>query len=583
MLPNTDITLHEPEAEAAELMLEAEGASAAREQERRTSASGRIAGAALILMAGTILSRVLGVGRESTIAYLFGVGADVDAFTVANHVATIVFDLLISGTVSAALVPVFSEYAGKADKREEFGKIVGTVLTISTLFLVLAVGVLELFALPLVGFMSQGADAGTRSIALTMTQIVLPGVVFMGLSGVVMAVHYSLNRFIYPAFTSALFNAAIIFCAFSLFSMGVSSLAIGLVVGSLAMLALQLPGLRDLPIRLSFDLSHPAVRKIFKLYAPVGVSMVVSSTALVIDRNLASQVGEGAISAMRYATTLVQLALGIVAAGISLASLPSLSQHFSHSDFQAYRRTLAAGLRMVTLLVLPAAAGLLALSSPLVALIFRHGRFTAADQALVVLALLFYIPGLPFSAIDQVLIIAFYARKNTLTPVLVGIVAAGVYLAVAFSTVSTMGMTGLVLANSAQLTFHAIVTGALLWRALPSEGGLGGHGILEVTFKAFGASVALAVVSWGVWWGIDRLLHGTAPAPIITVRPPLQAPPPIVMPTLPPGPSLLEEVITLGVPALVGGIVYVALIWLMRLPEAEMIAGRIRSRLKRET
>jgi putative peptidoglycan lipid II flippase len=567
-------------------MLEAEGVSAAREQERRASVSGRIAGAALILMAGTILSRVLGVGRESTIAYLFGVGADVDAFTVANHVATIVFDLLISGTVSAALVPVFSEYAGKADKREEFGRIVGTVLTVSTVFLVLAVGVLELFAVPLVGFMSQGADPGTRSVALTMTQIVLPGVVFMGLSGVVMAVHYSLNRFIYPAFTSALFNAAIIFCAFSLFSMGVSSLAIGLVIGSLAMLALQLPGLRDLPIRLSFDLRHPAVRKIFKLYAPVGVSMVVSSTALVIDRNLASQVGEGAISAMRYATTLVQLALGIVAAGISLASLPSLSQHFSHGDFQAYRRTLAAGLRMVTLLVLPAAAGLLALSSPLVALIFRHGRFTAADQALVVLALLFYIPGLPFSAIDQVLIIAFYARKNTLTPVLVGIVAAGVYLAVAFSTVGTMGMTGLVLANSAQLTFHAIVTGALLWRALRSEGGLGGHGIAEVALKAFGASVVLAVVSWGVWWGIDRLLHSTAPAAIISVRPPLQAPPPIVMPNLPPGPSLLEEVITLGVPALVGGIVYVALIWLMRLPEAEMIAGRIRSRLrnvKRET
>jgi putative peptidoglycan lipid II flippase len=564
-------------------MLMTEGESAEREEERRSSASGRIAGAALILMAGTILSRVLGVGRESAIAFLFGAGAEVDAFTVANHVATIVFDLLISGTVSAALVPVFSEYAGKEEKREEFGKIVGTVLTISTVFLILAVAVLELFAVPLVGFMSQGADPRTQSLALNMTQVVLPGVIFMGLSGVVMAVHYSLNRFIWPAFTSALFNAAIIFCAFSLFNMGVSSLAIGLVVGSFAMLALQVPGLRDLPIRPSFDLSHPAVRKIFKLYAPVGLSMVVSATALVIDRNLASQVGEGAISAMRYATTLVQLALGIVAAGISLASLPSLSQHFSNGDSMAYRRTLAAGLRMVTLLVLPAAAGLLALSTPLVSLIFRHGRFTAEDQALVVLALLFYIPGLPFSAIDQVLIIAFYARKNTLTPVIIGIAAAGVYLAVALSTVETMGMTGLVLANSAQLTFHAIVTGLLLWRALRTEGGLGGQGLIEVSIKALGASVLMGVVSWGTWWGVDRLLHstGTTSSPIIAARPPLQAPPPVVMPALPPGPSLVEEVIVLGVPAAVGGAVYIALIWLMRMPEARMIAIRIRSRLKR--
>ncbi|HET6262856.1 MAG TPA: lipid II flippase MurJ, partial [Chloroflexia bacterium] len=203
------------------------------------------------------------------------------------------------------------------------------------------------------------------------------------------------------------------------------------------------------------------------------------------------------------------------------------------------------------------------------------------DQALVVLALLFYIPGLPFSAIDQVLIIAFYARKNTLTPVLIGIAAAGVYLAVAFATVDTMGMTGLVLANSAQLTFHAIVTGLLLWRALRSEGGLGGHGIAEVAFKALGASVLMAVVSWGVWWGVDRLLHNGAPAPAIMVRPPLQAPPLIVVPAAPPGPSLLEEVITLGVPALVGGTIYVAAIWLMRLPEAQMIANKVRSRLKR--
>jgi peptidoglycan biosynthesis protein MviN/MurJ (putative lipid II flippase) len=233
--------------------------------------------------------------------------------------------------------------------------------------------------------------------------------------------------------------------------------------------------------------------------------------------------------------------------------------------------------------VLPAAAGLLALSTPLVSLIFRHGRFTAEDQALVVLALLFYIPGLPFSAIDQVLIIAFYARKNTLTPVIIGIAAAGVYLAVALSTVETMGMTGLVLANSAQLTFHAIVTGLLLWRALRTEGGLGGQGLIEVSIKALGASVLMGVVSWGTWWGVDRLLHstGTTSSPIIAARPPLQAPPPVVMPALPPGPSLVEEVIVLGVPAAVGGAVYIALIWLMRMPEARMIAIRIRSRLKR--
>jgi putative peptidoglycan lipid II flippase len=549
MLSSTDISLQEPQAEANEL--EAESASPINQ---KAAIGGRIARAAIILMAGTILSRVLGLGREVSIAYLFGRGAEVDAFTVANHVATIIYDLLISGTVSAALVPVFSEYAAEGKDRPEFGRVVSTILTVAGIFLLISVGVLELFAQPLVSFMGAGFTPETHSLALTMTQWVLPGVLFMGLSGVVMAAHYSLGRFTYPAFTSALFNAAIIFCAFTLAGMlGVKSLALGLVVGAFAMLAFQAPGLRDVPLRPSLDLAHPAVRKIFKLYAPVGLSVVISSAALIIDRNLASQTGEGSISAMRYATTLVQFALGMVSAAISLAALPSLSQHFTRGDTAAYKRTLSAGLRLVWVLVLPAAAGLLALAVPIVGLVFRHGAFGTADQSTVVTALLLYVPGLPFSAIDQVLIFAFYARKNTLTPVLVGIAAVGVYLSVALTTYRTMGMPGLVLASSLQLTFHAIVTGALLWRAMRKEGGLRGYGIGDTALKAGGAAIAMALVSYGMW----RALEGIVPAT-----------------------SLLNEVILLGVPALLGGGLYAALIWMMKLPELELIKDRTMARLR---
>ena len=547
MLSSSDITLREPGADAEELE--------APPQARKPSAGGLIARAAFVLMAGTILSRVLGLGREVVIAHLFGGGAQVDAFTIANHVSTIIYDLLIAGTVSAALVPVFSEYASDVKQRAEFGKVVSTILTVAGIFLLLSVALLEVAAEPLVNFMGAGAAAGTRSLALTMTQWVLPGVFFMGLSGVVMAAHYSLGRFVYPAFTSALFNASIIFAAFTLAGiLGVKSLVLGMVAGAFAMLAMQAPGLRDIPLRPTLALGHPAVRKIFKLYAPVGLSVAVSSGALIIDRNLASQTGEGAISAMRYATTLVQFALGMVSAAISLASLPSLSQHFSRGDTAAYKRTLAAGLRMVTVLVLPAAAGLAALAAPIVAVVFRHGAFNAANQNLTVLALLFYIPGLPFGAIDQVLIFAFYARKNTLTPVLVGIAAVGVYLTVALSTVNSVGMPGLVLANSLQLIFHAVVTGFLLWRALRKEGGLRGYGVGDTALKAGGAAALMGLVSYGVWWVLDSLVHPDA---------------------------LLTEMIPLGAAALVGGGLYAGLVWMMRLPELELILGKIRGRLKR--
>jgi putative peptidoglycan lipid II flippase len=282
--------------------------------------------------------------------------------------------------------------------------------------------------------------------------------------------------------------------------------------------------------------------------------VIVTSVLLVIDRNLASQTGTGSISAMRFATTLIQFALGLVVAGISLASLPSLSQHFARGDTESFKRTLASGLRMVMVLVLPAAAGLLALGTPLVEIFFRHGEFTAEDQQRTVLALLFYVPGLPFSAIDQVLLMAFYARKNTLTPALIGIAQMPIYLAVALTTLQPLGMAGLVLAWSVQLAFHALVMAFLLVRSMRDEGGLSGYGIWDTTLKVAGAAAAMAAVSYGVWWALSQ----------------------VVAPD-----SLVTEAVLLGVPALAGGGLYALLIWMMRLPEVELIIGKIRGRLKR--
>jgi putative peptidoglycan lipid II flippase len=286
----------------------------------------------------------------------------------------------------------------------------------------------------------------------------------------------------------------------------------------------------------------------------VGLSLIVSAVALVIDRHLASQVGDHAIGAMRYATTIIQFGLGIVAAAISLASLPTLSQHFTSGDATAFKKTLSSGLRLVTVLVLPVAAMLIALSVPIVSLLFRHGAYTQQDQDLTVLALRLYVIGLPFSAIDQVLLLAFYARKNTLTPALIGIAQFGVYLAIAFATYGTWGMAGLVVASSVQLAFHAIVTGTLLLRAMRNEGGLGGYGIVSTGLKVGGASVALGVVSFAVWW----VLTG-----------------PLGMQ----GTNIISQALLLGIPALFGGLLYVALVWLMRMPEIELITSKVLSKL----
>jgi len=512
----------------------------------------RIARAAGIIMVGSVLSRVLGLGREVVISHQFGADYKVDAFTAASHISTIIYDLLISGMVSAALVPVLSEYAAP-ERRAELGRIVGIVLTGAVLLLLIGVGALEVFAAPLVHFIVDCPTAcpQTEQLALNMTQVVLPGVLFMGVSAVLMATLYALQRFSFPSFAMSSLNAAIIAAGLLLAGVsGITSLALGMVAGAVLMVLIQAPGVRDVPIRPSVDFRHPAVQRILKLYAPIALSLVISQLALIFDRRFAFEVGEGSVSAMRYGTTLIQFALGIVGAAISLAALPSLSRHFARGDDPAYRRTLGAGIRLVTVLVLPAAAGLFFLAVPLVTLFFQRGAFHEADKWSTVLALLCYVPGLPGAALNQVLIFGFYSRKNTVVPVVVGIAGVGVYLVAALALKGALGMAGLVLASSAQLTFNAAVTGLLLWRSL---GGLRGQAVGSTALKAGLGAGLMGVVSFATWAGMERLL----PAPG----------------------TLIGQILALAVPGALGGLAYAATLWYLRVGELDLVLGLVRRRL----
>jgi putative peptidoglycan lipid II flippase len=198
---------------------------------------------------------------------------------------------------------------------------------------------------------------------------------------------------------------------------------------------------------------------------------------------------------MRYATTLIQFPLGLVASAVSLAVLPTLSRQAT-VDEEAFRATLAMGLKVVLLLMLPATAGLAALAWPITALTFERGAFTADDTAITALALLCYLPGLPAAAIDQVLIFAFYARKNTLTPNLVQGAAIGCYLLAALPLLAftELGFLALVLANSVQWVGHALITYALLRRYVR----LGGLRLGEATLKGLLAAGLMAAAVWGV-------------------------------------------------------------------------------------
>ena len=491
-----------------------------------------IARAAGILSLGNVASRMLGLVRETVKADLFGASPWVSAFEVASIVPTMIYDLLIGGLLSAALVPVFSDYASP-EKRQELWHIFSVVLSLAVVILGVIVILLELFAPQVAWLLGGGFDVQFQVVTTRIIRIILPAVLFFGLSGMVTGLLYTLKRFTYPAFGAAIYNAGIITCALLLADkVNIYSLALGILLGAMLQLAILLPDLRDVRFAFSLDLSHPALRRIAGLYLPIVLGLVISQIGIGIDRRLASGTGGESIAWMQYATRLIQLPIGLVSAAISLAILPTLSQYGSSeaqssklkaqtsniqypisdvkretsnvkretSDFQ---RTLALGLKMVLMAIIPATIGLFILATPIVALLYQHGNFDAYDTAQTALALRYYLLGLTFAAIDLPLIFAFYARKDTLTPALVGVLGVVVYLIVALSLIRPLGMIGLILANSAQLTIHALTMLVLLQRRL---GGLGGHGIMALAFKTLSASLVMGGVTYLALSGLQKVL-----------------------------------------------------------------------------
>lgn len=447
----------------------------------------RLARAALALAVGNILSRALGLVREQVIAILFGRSAVTDAFTAAWRVPTTLYDFLLGGAISAALVPVLAE---ARDDRAGFGRVVSALLTLSALFFGLASLLTALVADPLMAIWAPGLSTAARAevSGAVLLRLMTPALLLMGLSGVTTAALYAQERFLLPALAAASFNGAIIVSALVFHQqLGIVSLCLGLVLGTLVQLAIQAPGLRGARLRVSFEFSHPALRRMLALYLPVALGLVVSTIGVAIDTNLASTTPPGDLTAMRYATTLVQFPLGLIATALSFAILPSLAR-----ASEEFADLLGLGIRLAWLGILPAAVGLVVLREPLIRLIFQHGAFGAEDTARTALAFLCYSPGIPAAAIDQLLIFAFYARKNTVVPVLVGVAAVGVYVVTGVTLVGPFGMPGLAAANSLQWVSHALMMTVLLPRVLPA----GQH--VPVLAGAWRPALAVAVMAAAV-------------------------------------------------------------------------------------
>ena len=553
-------------------------------QDQQSSALAR---SASILSLGAVASRVLGLLREMVIAAYFGASGPVSAFTVASSAPKMLYDFLIGGMLSAALVPVLSDYArldrkqndateevASGSKGEQVGpnpelvRLVGALLSLAVVTLAGLAVLMVVFAPQVAGLLAGGfEDLDPTLLPLTalLLRVMAPVVWFVSMAGLLTAILFALQRFTFPALASAVYNLGIIVAAPLLTGrVGIASLAIGVLAGSMVQFALMAWDVRRAGLRFSVQWSHPALARIVRLYLPIAAGLVVAQFQVGLDRRLASGTGVQSIAWMSKATTLQQLPLGMISVAISLAALPRLSQQFASGDEESYRATLSRGLRMVVVMIVPILVGLGVLAEPAVRLLFERGQFTAGDSAQVVTALNVYLVGALFAAIDFPLIYAFYARNDTLLPALVGVLSVLVYAAIALALVEGLGYLGLVWADTGKQAAHAIVMLALLYWKMGNmrgrQGSESASGLQEGRPGAGPSPTVRTVIS----------VAGAAGAMFVVMN--------ALLPRFGAGssPSIANDLVQLVVGGGSGMLVYAGLLLLAKQPEAQQLYGVVR-------
>jgi putative peptidoglycan lipid II flippase len=532
--------------------------SAAARAAEGKSERDKLVGRAGIVGAGTLASRVLGFGRDMAIAALFTRG-QTDAFAVALTIPNTLRQLLAEGAVSSAVVPVLSERLAKGGDdagRAFFARARGVSLVALVAVSVLGV----LFAGPLTELFAPGfhATPGQFERTSALTKLMFPYIFFMGTAALGMAALNAKKKFAVAAFAPALFNVALIGAAFALrdplAARGIDpsiALAIGVLLGGVLQVVAQLPALRQIGYasRPLFDLGDPHVREMFRRILPMTFGLGIYYVDLTLSRRFLSELGEGAQSYFFWASRLCDFPQGIFVMALSTAALPSLATFAAKGDKEELANTWAHGMRLSLFVAVPCSAALIALSEPVVVLLFQRGQFDAlaAQQTARALA---WQGGAIFtvSAVRQ-LVPAFHSLGDTRTPVIVSGLDLVAFVVLALSLRGPYGHVGvsMAVAGSSAVQMILLFVG-LKMRLGTIRGRELGSSIARIAFASLVAAVA--------GWGAARILSGMGTGPFERALPGLAG-------------------------VLVFGALYFAVVWGLGSRELVELSGPVRRRLAR--
>ena len=428
-----------------------------------------VAGATLIISSFTLMSRILGFARDILIASFLGTSNVADAFFVAFRIPNLFRRLLGEGALSAAFIPVFTQYHLKnsRDKAQEFLNSAFSFFLL-TLTLLLILG--ELFTPWLVKATAPGFSRLPEKMALTvaLTRITFPYIFFMGLAILTMALLNALKHFAIPAFSPVLLNISMITALVVGYKTGnvVFALAWGVFVGGVLQLTLQIATMfqKGWKLKPTFRILHPGVLETVVLMLPSVLGLAINQINAFVDTILASLLPPGSVSYLYYANRLVQFPLGLFGIALGTAILPTLSQHQTLEDREAFRETFTFGLSLVLFITLPALVWLLIFATPTISTLFQRAAFTWQAAQATGKALFCYALGLGAFATVKVVVPVFYAQKDTKTPVKVAIATLIVNIMLNLILMVPLKHAGLALATSLASAFNLTVLLILLER-----------------------------------------------------------------------------------------------------------------------
>jgi putative peptidoglycan lipid II flippase len=532
--------------------------SAASEVKKAEAEKGRIARAAGLVSALTLVSRLLGLVREQVFAALLGAGYYSDAFRIGFRIPNLLRDLFAEGALSAAFVPTYAMTAKQEGHQEAF-RLANRVLTLLTLVLGAVVLLAVLFAGPLVATLAPGfeKEAGKAELTVLLTRVMMPFLPLVSFAAVAMGMLNAEERFATPALSPALFNLVAIAWAVLLWALGlppgqvVLGWAVGALLGGLAQFLVQVPSLWRLGWRFrpGWAPRNPALLRMAALMAPATVGLAAVQVNIFVNSIFASR-DTGAVSWLDYAFRLLHLPIGLFGVALGTIATAGLARRAAEGDMEGLRLTLRQALSMLAYLTVPASVGLMVLGVPIVRLIYQHGRFGPHDTLPTATALFLYSFGLVGYTGVKVLAPAFYALGRSRVPLVGSALAVATNLAIVSLGYSRFGYRAIAVGTATGSLLNAAFLVASFERLV---GGLRGQGLARPLARMLASAAAMGALAWAAADGLELWLG---------VR------------------SLTARLLTCLVPVAVGIVAYGALTRALQVGEARTIGRVVIERLR---